>query len=253
MDGVKQSSNGRLINGKPEGEWVHLAQSLENSEVDALLFKSTFDFKDGVPQKSFRIENEKMSLIGRFLRDGHAHDVWELYGEDSPDAIEKWYFTDGRLNRIILGINDEVDTLRFYESEITTPQVINLDKRFIDLLRLKQLIHKRSNRLASSRMNGLLVENAGYYKKIDDILSNLGESTFMPEFKVKVPHYPLGDDEIRSLGAIQDYLKRSEAISNRVLSSAPVQILKFSDESVLLLVSAIETINQSYNLRFSNF
>ena len=246
INGVKETFTGELIDGKPQGDWVYNSVMMQNSEVDQLLFKSTIEFENGVPQKSFRIENERMSLIGRFLRDGLAHDVWELYGDSSPDAIEKWHFSDGLLNRIIFVNQEELDTLQFYENELTNPSVINLDDRFINLLQLNQRIWAETNKLSGSRMNNMLVENANYYRKTDEILSTLGQSTFMPEFKVKVPYFPIEGDEIAALNAISESLGKSQILTDLMLNSAPIQILKLSDDSVSFLVSAVETVEAIY-------
>jgi len=247
LNGTKLTVSGNLIDGKPEGKWVYRSNRLADSEVEELLFTSTIDFGKGIPQKSFHIENESMSMVGRFLRDGLAHDVWELYGGYSTDASEKWFFSEGLLEQIVFSSDEQIDTLQFFDQDTQEFQVVNLDLRYIHLLEMYQFLTGQPSRLEISQVNNMLVENSAYYKKIDDILSSLGDSKFMPEFKVKAPYFPFSEVEITLLKAIQKNFNGSRAISKRILESSQVQILKLSNESISVLVSEVESVDEMYN------
>ncbi|MCX2745393.1 hypothetical protein OO013_16055 [Mangrovivirga sp. M17] len=247
LDGIIHRASGSLNNGKPNGKWTHKIEELDNSEIERVLFNSSINFEYGVPQRSFNIENERLTLIGRFLRDGLAHDVWELYSSDALGATENWYFQDGRLEQIIIQQDNNTRTLKGFPRKMQNPKVINLDERFIKILQLRQqLINKGDTVLNDSQMGNLLAENASNYKKIDDILSNLGKSSFMPEFKVKAEYFPLTDNEKELLDDIQEYVIKSEEINQFFIESSQLKILQLSDDDVAFLVAATKGINSNY-------
>ncbi|QCK15748.1 hypothetical protein [Mangrovivirga cuniculi] len=247
INGVVHTATGNLYSGKPNGKWNHKIEELNGSEVERVLFNSSINFEYGVPQRSFNIENENLTLIGRFLRDGLAHDVWELYSSDALGATENWYFQDGRLEQIIIQQDNETRTLKGFPRNMNNPKVINLDERFIKILQLRQqLINKGDTILNDSQMGDLLAENADNYKKIDDILSSLGKSSFMPEFKVKAAYFPLTDRENQLLDNINEYVEKSDEINEFLIESSQLKILQLSDEDVAFLVAAIKEINETY-------
>ena len=195
LNGKHHQASGIMYQGKPNGKWVQEVYELTNSKISNTIFKSEISFDRGVPQQSFRIEDLNYIMVGRFLRDGHAHDLWELYSTENPDLNESWYFSDGVLNQVILNNEESTDTLTFFDKNLTNPQLTNLDERYLTILNLRQQIIQKGNMEWESGMKTLLDENAGYYSKINQVISKLGDSDFMPEFKVKVNYQPLSADE----------------------------------------------------------
>jgi len=70
VSGMQHIASGVLKDGNPDGTWTLLKQRIKNSKTDKTTFKSVIDFKEGVPQRNFTIENEQQKLVGRFLRNG---------------------------------------------------------------------------------------------------------------------------------------------------------------------------------------
>ena len=240
--GTYHDASGDILAGRPHGIWTQTIQEIKASQVEETLFKSTIDFVRGIPQKGFRIQNDRLTLMGRFLRDGLAHDVWEVYGVEAPGAIESWYFSEGRLDRIVFKDNDSTITIPIYASNIENSQVINLDDRYLEVIKLNHRLATGDSVEIRGEMNRLLTENAILYRKLDNILVELGESQFMPEFKVRVNNNPLKMSELNHLDSIKASWKLSERISRELLQSTQLNILKLSDSETLFLLSVVGEI-----------
>ncbi|MEM8568936.1 MAG: hypothetical protein AAGF85_20930, partial [Bacteroidota bacterium] len=245
LKGSLHHAEGFMMGGKPNGEWIHVVEQITESNVNEIVFKSTIAFDKGVPQRSFRIDNESTSLLGRFLRDGLAHDEWSLYSNETTDLAESWQFNDGILNQILL-YGDERDTVRTYGAPETQQQITTLDQRYITLLKLQQRITQGSDTLISNIMFDLLDQNAQYYSLVDQFLNDLSDASFMPKFKVKVSDFPLSEEESNQLNSIVSNLKKSEAITLRLLESPQLNILKLADEDVSFKFSSVESIDKEW-------
>ena len=138
ITGTQEEAEGMLAKGRADGKWVITTNHIIDSEVDRTLFKSSIEFENGVPQKSFFIENARGTMVGRFLRNGLAHDEWTFYSEIDPGISESWHFADGRLERIEIQNDEERKTINLYNSAIANPSIINLDERYLSVLRIKQ-------------------------------------------------------------------------------------------------------------------
>ncbi|WP_289644634.1 hypothetical protein [Maribacter aestuarii] len=239
VSGIQQESNGSMVNGKPDGNWTIVKNKIEDSEIEKTLFKSNIEFDKGIPQKSFQIEDGESTLVGRFLRDGLAHDEWTLYSKNDIGAVESWYFTNGRLTEIRRGKEGESQRISIYPYTLSSAKIINLDKRFIALLALQQ---KTEEDISSSAISKLLGENASYYQEIDSILSTLGKSKFLPEFKVQVPYFPLDSLERELLSSLKVNHAQAEKISRSFLEDTQLNILKLSDNEANILYNAIDSI-----------
>ena len=245
ITGTQEEAGGKLSRGRANGKWIITTNSIIDSEVDRTLFKSSIEFDDGVPQKSFFIENASGTLVGRFLRNGLAHDEWTFYSDSDLGISESWYFTDGRLEKIELQNDGESKTINLYNTSIANSSIINLDERYLKVLRIRQESTDTTN-LSESLVNGLLNENAGHYKKIDDILSELGESAFLAEFKVKVPLYPLDSVETTQLNAAYGLYLKSRSVSQSLLENTQLKILKMADGEAHYLYEVVNALSNTY-------
>lgn len=243
--GTHHEALGNMLAGRPHGKWIQTIQRIKASQVEEILFKSTIDFNRGIPQKGFKIQNERMTLVGRFLRDGLAHDVWELYSVEAPGAIERWYFTEGRLEKIQISDSDSTFVLQVNAS-IENPQVLNLDDRYLKIIKLNLRLATDNYIDIKGEMNSLLAENANHYRKIDMIFSELGGYQFMPEFKVKVDHNPLNKSELEQLNSVKTAYERNEKISQGLLNNTQINILKLSDNEALFLLSVINELSEKH-------
>ncbi|MCV9387331.1 hypothetical protein [Reichenbachiella ulvae] len=246
VSGIIHTISGTMKEGKPDGQWTVKMEQLKDSQVEKLLFESIIGFDKGIPQQSFSIENESLTLVGRFLRDGLAHDIWELYSTDALGSMEDWHFDEGKLKNIEVQEKDSSYTIQGY-SELTQPTIINLDKQYIDILYLQnQLKDTSANKQIITNMDDLLAENAAHYQKIDDILSELGDSEFMPEFKVKVSHFPLSEEEKKSLSTLSKVSANCSGVARTLLESTQLKILKLADDEVKYYLAVVAAIDQQY-------
>lgn len=243
VSGVQEEAVGSLKKGKPHGEWNYTINRIKDSEIAQILFGSTIVFEEGTPQKSFKILNTEGTLVGRFLRDGLAHDEWVRYSESNPGVSESWFFDNGRLQKIRLESKGEPQEIIIFSSKITDPKIISLDQRYLAILKIQNK-NLRNFEAFKNGIGFLLSENYSYYKKIDGILNALGKSAFLPEFKVKVNHFPLDSVENSQLDSISKLYTSAEAISQKFLNDTQLNILKVSDEEAGYLYAALQTISE---------
>uniref|UniRef100_UPI003306269A hypothetical protein n=1 Tax=uncultured Croceitalea sp. TaxID=1798908 RepID=UPI003306269A len=246
VSGVQEEARGLILKGKPDGNWTFEVSKIEDSKVAQTLFKSNITFDNGIPQKNFIIENDSITLAGRFLRNGLAHDEWSLYESFGLSASENWLFSNGVLNQIETELDGVVTITPIYGKYSGDTKILNLDKKYIQAIALYQLINDDAGVKAGGEMQRLLEENAAYYKKIDAILSELGESSFLPEFKVKVPYFPLTDDENQLLNRIKTNYKTSEEISTSFLEDTQLNILKLSNQDAAFNYEVIKKITEDF-------
>jgi len=244
ISGLQEEASGILDRGKPDGPWTYLVNQIKDSEIEKTLFKSTITFEKGIPQQSFRIENEKSTLVGRLLRNGLAHDEWSLYGSDGVEALESWIFNEGVLEKIQCMEDNETKMVEL-DLNLDQRKTITLDDRYVKILEL-QLFENNDLDILERGMPKLLSKNAQYYHKIDAILSKLGESEFLSEFKVKVAHYPLDSVEEAALDSIATYFNQAKTTSDALLNSTQLNILKLSDTEALFLYEVVSVISEDY-------
>ena len=245
VSGIQHKASGSFDKGKPDGLWNLKVDEIEKSEITSTLFNSSIEYDQGIPQRSFRIANSNYTLVGRCLRNGLAHDEWSLFPNDIEASSESWFFDSGVLQKIEVQRNNRTSTTNFYDSGIENQKTINLDSRYLNVLRLKQKVSDSAARLKSG-LYQLILENASYYQKIDQILSELGESEFVPAFKVKVGYYPLEDQEKHQLDSIVRLYESSKNISESLLDNTQLSILKLSDEQALFMYAAVREISQKF-------
>ncbi len=245
VSGIQNKSSGKITRGKPNGRWAYEVLNVKNSEVRDTLFRSEFDFDGGVPQKNFEIKNKQGTLVGRFLRNGLAHDVWDVYLNDDPDGIEKWHFSNGRLVKISYGTSEKSQIIDVFERPFENSRSVVLDSRYLALL---QLLEKRTGDHIGFKatMPKLFKENISHYEELDTFFSALGSPSFMPEFKVAVPLQPLDSLKASQLDSVSRLVTQSAKISESLLKNTQMNILKRSDPEVSYLAAVLQILDSSY-------
>ena len=245
VSGVQKSSAGKIKMGKPHGEWTILEEQIEDSEISKTLFKSVISFDNGVPQQNFSINNENYTLVGRFLRDGVAHDEWSLFPSNGIDQSESWYFNDGLLQTIRIDDNKDQKTITAFKGFSGNTKTINLDAAYIAALDI-QFSKEDVSTLHQNNLPKLLKQNALRYQEIDAILSELGKSDFLPVFKVKVPYYPLDSLETTKIDSVVSYYKKAKELSESILHNSQLNILKLSDETTAYQYNTVLQIKKNF-------
>ena len=190
VSGIQEKGEGLLAEGKPDGNWTYTINQIKDSEIQQILFKSDITYDKGVPQQNFQIENDSSVLVGRFLRDGLAHDEWSYYGTERVEDMEDWFFDDGLLRNIRL-TTDQVSTeIQVFDTNAPNYKTIPLHMGYIALL--EAVLQEQE---VESGIAGILAQNLRYYQKIDKVLGQLGSDGFQMEAKVKVPFYPQKQQE----------------------------------------------------------
>ncbi|MGX1931261.1 hypothetical protein [Flagellimonas sp. 2504JD4-2] len=244
VTGTQHEAHGSISQGKPNGVWTYVVKEIEDSEVKRTLFASTLEFEKGIPQKSFRIENEHNSMVGRFLRNGLAHDVWTLYSDEDPNTSESWYFDEGFLHKMEYSSADGSMISRNFDAPSGQTKIIGLDERFVKLIKIKQQEPDTSG--VKGGIEQLLADNLEHYRELDDFLSALGESEFTPAFKVKVAHFPVDSTENSQLQAIRERYTDAQKTSQSLLENTQLNILRRSDEEAEFLYKVVSEISKSF-------
>ncbi|WP_298480207.1 hypothetical protein [uncultured Maribacter sp.] len=239
ISGVQKEAKGVLYQGKPDGKWDIVVNNISESKIANTLFKSSIFFNRGIPQKSFQIKNNEGVLVGRFLRDGLAHDEWVNYTNDNP---ETWFFKNGILEKIAVDYNGNLQDFPVFKASIPNSKVINLDAKYLSIICIQN--PNLSNSIAFKEgIQSLLKENSLYFNEINTILNAIGESTFSPKFKVKVPYYPLNKKDRSILDSIASTYSTGEKLNQALLNDTQLNILKVSDEETNSLYNQLENIN----------
>ncbi|MEO1010975.1 MAG: hypothetical protein AAFX53_06680 [Bacteroidota bacterium] len=245
ISGTQEEASGLLDKGRPDGPWTFAINRIRDSEVDTALFKSSILFESGVPQRNFRIEDQNHILVGRFLRNGLAHDEWSLYAIDEMGEGESWFFNEGLLQKIQLRRNGEILEFPIHEEQSDSIKTIDLGLRYLKALGFSQF-DSDTLQLTQTQIPDLLGQNERYYKKIDDLLSLLGNSSFSPSFKVRLPYFPLDSTELRQSDSIAHHFKRAKTIGDGILNNTRLNILKLSDREALFLHNVVAGISKDF-------
>lgn len=245
VSGIQKSAIGKIKMGKPNGKWTIVEEEIENSEISKTLFKSVISFDNGVPQQNFSINNENYTLVGRFLRDGLAHDEWSLFPSSGMDQSESWFFKDGLLQSIRVDDENDHKTIKAYQGYSGQTKIINLNAGYINALEI-QLSQVDVDILHHNSLPELLKQNAARYQEVDEILSELGKSKFLPELKVKVPYYPLDSLEVTKIDSIVSYYKKAHELSESILHNSQLNILRLSDNNTAYQYNTVVQLKENF-------
>ncbi|MEM9720506.1 MAG: hypothetical protein AAGA10_14695 [Bacteroidota bacterium] len=255
VSGVQHIAQINFQGGLAKGEWSHKVNTLKASTVKENLFSGSIRLEEGVPNGSIRLENEHATLLGRFLRNGFAHDLWELNFYNERNRNEEWHFANGWLEKILVKWDQGVDSLQPYQEEITPFKIVNLDDRYLQILTLQNRYDSLVYKDIGGKISDLIADNAAYTRAVEQILQSFDTSVVrvsMPRLGVKVAHFPLSETEQEKVAAIGEILSEIDSRSQDLLENTRLNILKHSDEDILFALSAIQEIKDSYLLPVRN-
>ncbi|MEO1548342.1 MAG: hypothetical protein AAFU74_16480, partial [Bacteroidota bacterium] len=246
VSGIQHDAFGNLTQGKPDGDWTYKIAEVDNSEVSKVLFQSQISYDKGVPQKSFRIENDSSSLVGRFLRNGFAHDVWVVYSDTESEPAENWFFTNGLLEKIEKITESGRQLYPVFGSALQQDTEIVLDQRYLKVLEWYLSVQDSNLNPEDMVMYQLLEQNAAQYASIDRFFNDLGRSEFMPRFKVKVPFYPLDSLETNQLQKAKMSFEAANEISTSLLGNPQLDLLIRSNPEAQYYYDVVEKLQQDF-------
>ena len=244
LDGILHSVQGELLGGKYQGKWIHEVNEIRNSLPGTQLFRSEVLFEKGVSQLALQIEGGEDILLGRFLRNGLAHDVWTLYA--SEQQSEHWHFREGRLEKIVLTEGEtsrEVSVLPAFDGPTS---IINLDPRYLSLLAVFLQMSDQEYSLAGSSAARLLQENSAYYSRIEDLLFSKRGTEIPVPFQVKVPYRPLNTVQISDLEKMRTNLSLIDSLHQEINTSSSINIAKVADEDISYWQALITALSTEY-------
>ncbi|MDC6354045.1 MULTISPECIES: hypothetical protein [Robiginitalea] len=242
VSGVQHEASGTLVSGRPDGQWVHTVSRITGSEVARELFRSSVSYRNGVPQQSFRLRDTTDILVGRFLRNGLAHDTWTLYSDAGAGVGEEWVFDEGRLRYIDVSRGASSERIPVWSQSFANSRAIDLDARFLKLIQL----NTPTTDISSGKVNRLLTRNNHYYSRIDTILSALGNSDYRPGFRVRVPWFPLNPADSTRVSRLRRDIPVAARIARELLDNAGLKILERSNSEVGFLLEVTRMFKSDY-------
>ncbi|MEM6515900.1 MAG: hypothetical protein AAF688_06930 [Bacteroidota bacterium] len=245
INGVRKSMDFFLDQGRPNGQWIINIDSLKNSVVTKTLFKSEFSYDNGIPQKSFRIENDQEFMVGRLLRNAVAHDVWSLYEKDDIGEKESWNFNEGKLEKILIEDNEQLMQLPINYNNPERTISINLDKHYLDIIEL-QVQQQDTGRIFQHGISKLLKTDDENYELVLDFFENLKTPLDVQGFKVNVPVFPLNNQETKHIELISESHDKTKSTLQSITKNPQLNILKLSDNETAYLFSIIEKLQLDY-------
>ncbi|MBO6531908.1 MAG: hypothetical protein JJ885_02430 [Muricauda sp.] len=241
VSGTQEKGEGRLAEGKPDGNWTYTINQIKDSEIQQILFKSDITYDKGVPQQNFQIENDSSVLVGRFLRDGLAHDEWSYYGTERVEDMEDWFFDDGLLRNIRLTTDQVSNEIQIFDANAPNYKTIPLHMGYIALLEAVLQEQEVESGIAS-----ILAQNLRYYQKIDNVLRQLGSDGFQMEAKVKVPFYPLDSLQTKTLEQIASDYQVAANLSRTILRNSHLNIVKRTDPEAYFYYNVAQKISTDF-------
>ena len=219
--------SGQFADGRLHGTWTHHHRRIVDSQPTETIFRSKITFERGVPQRSFQLEDENNSLVGRCQRDGTAHDVWTLYVNLEP--AQNWHFQNGTLERIEL-LNGGTE-LPIFSAETEETTRISLDARYVALL--ENWLRLSAAKVDVEPFAELVRANGAHYERTANILRDVDpDGAFLPKIRVTVPSYPLSVDETEQLLALRTDLRQLDTLTNTLLADSSFLQLAVIDATI---------------------
>lgn len=245
ISGIQEEGSGTLAQGRPDGEWTLKVNRIKDSKILNTLFSSTINFEAGIPQQNFQIENQEATLVGRFLRNGLAHDEWTSYNTNALEDVESWFFEEGVLLRMVLVKDGRSQEVEVFTTASDEQRTIPLNKAYLEVVRAALRENGATMALQNS-ISGLLAQNESHYLKMDTVLTQLGPSDLRPNFMAKVPYFPLDTTQLVQVKTISSDFVVARTISEALLKNSHLNIVKRSDNEALYNYNTVALINEQF-------
>jgi hypothetical protein len=242
VSGVLQEAKGGIQDGKASGKWVFSNQSIENSKAVDTLFFSGFTFEKGLPIQQMRMEDGAHTLLGRFLRNGQAHDIWTLYSS-TGDALENWHFSNGLLTQWEVAKNNDPETVSVFNGNYYQLETIPLDAGFLNLIRL-YAGHGTSTH--NTKIITLWKNYLSYSDTIKGLFAAMGATDFSLTPQVKAPHFPLEAQQQADLDSIVGIIESSSQQAQNYLDDNHLKLLKRTDSSAQYHYDVLRALQQRF-------
>lgn len=245
ISGIQEEGTGTLTDGRPDGPWTYTVNQIKDSKIQNTLFASALTFATGIPQQNFRIENQEATLVGRFLRNGLAHDEWTSYTINALEDVESWFFEEGVLRRMVVVKDGKSQEVEVFTTASDEQKVIPLSNGYLEVVRTTLRANGTSLALQTG-IPDLLAENESYYRKMDTVLLQLGPSNLRPNFMVKVPYFPMDTAQLAQVKTISADFLAAKAIGSALLKNSHLNIVKRSDNEALYNYNAVALIDERF-------
>ena len=244
LDGNLHQIQGELTNGRYQGPWIHEVTEINNSQPGSSMFRSEVQFESGVSQLAIQIEDRENALLGRFLRNGLAHDVWTLY--TNKEQAQHWHFRDGILEKIVLAGHPQKREVMVAPNFAGDSRIINLDRRYLTLMDVFVQLSQQDFSLIESIPGQLILQNSQHYARIQELLFSKKSYEVPIPFQVEVPYQALTDKQINELNQIGIDLAAIDSLNHSVMSSSSINIAKVADEEIGYWQAVVASLSSQY-------
>ena len=244
LNGTQHTATGNIVDGKPDGTWTQQLTRITDSEATGDILKAEINFLAGVPAKTLSVASGNDSVLGRFKRDGQAHDAWVVYDDLIPS--ETWYFQDGLLEYVEVVTAGDSIRIPVFSNDLDRTKTINLDGTYLALLSDWQQLQDEPNPFEDSPAPALLAQNAERFDRVIKAARALGAEDFQPTFAVKVPNYPLAKKQERQLIAIAEDLARLDTLTRRATGANSLAVIRSQDDEVAFSLAALAELDETF-------
>ncbi|XLS29737.1 hypothetical protein ACJD0Z_02695 [Flavobacteriaceae bacterium M23B6Z8] len=245
LNGVKESVSLRLQEGVPNGPWLTQIDSLENSQITKTMFKSELEYVNGLPQRTFKIENSNEVMVGRLLRDAVAHDVWTFFSKTDLGYEENWSFDQGLLRVITTKTDNLTKQVDLNYGNSDSFENTNLNEHYLDIINLR-LRQQDNAKVSVGGMGALLMQDSKIYEDVLDFFNDLGTPLKVEGFKVRVPLFPLTKKDKESIKEIAQNYQKADTLINTILDDAQLNILRLNDSVSAQIFEIANSYKSSY-------
>ena len=243
LNGTESIVSGSFKSGLPHGEWRVIERVIASSQITDTIYDSSNKYDAGIPIQTLRINAADGAVIGRRLRDGFAQGNWSFISQDGLRDEETWEFENGLLQFIDVIQENGVQQIPMFDADKENYQNSVLDRHYLDIIKLTEESQDASVR---SSIIDLIDRDLDFKNKFLEIMQALNVETSLHLGKVRIPYFPLTEQEQDLIGTISEVYYDSKEVSDIILNNTQLAIRKLSNPQIDGLYRLTQSIDSTY-------
>ncbi len=243
LNGKESIFSGSFKSGLPHGEWRVIERVIASSQITDTIYDSSNNYDAGVPIQTLRINAADGAVIGRRLRNGFAQGDWSFISQDGLRDEETWEFENGLLQFIDVIQENSVQKIPMFDADKENYQESVLDRHYLDIIKLTEESQDAS---MSSSIIDLIGRDLEFKNKFLEIMQALNVVTSLHLGKVRIPNFPLSEQEQDLIEAISKSYYDSKGVSDIILNNTQLAIRKLSSPQIDGLYRLTQNIDSTY-------
>lgn len=243
LNGKESLISGTFKDGVPHGEWRVIERVIASSQITDTIYDSSNTYAGGVPIQTLRINAADGAVIGRRLRDGFAQGDWSFISQDGLRDEETWEFENGLLQFIDVIQENGVQQIPMFDADKDNYQNSILDRHYLDIIKLTEESQDASVR---SSIIDLVDRDLEFKNQVLEIMQVLNVEISLHLGKVRIPFFPLTNEEQKQIEKISASYYDSKEISDIILHNTQLAIRRLSNPQIDGLYRLTQNIDSIY-------